>query len=443
MPHGEYDGIFDGTGEGLRCPQQGGGVTAAFLVGPEQAEDCLTLSVWSPEDAVDLPVMVWIHGGGFSSGSAHDLLYEGTDFAANGVVLVNINYRLGALGFLASPEMGAEDANGRFGNYGILDQIAALQWVQANVANFGGDPSNVTVFGESAGGFAICALMASPAAEGLFHKALMQSSDGCRVFVSAEDAAATADEFTAEVGCDTLECLRELPVDELLISSGPSSLVRDGVTLDVPALEQAAAGELNDIPVLLGSNSDEFTLFTIGAPEPTDAELIAQIDEVLGEAPITAAELVALYQGPEFTTNLERFQAIARDGVFGCSSQLFAETLAEAGGQAWSYRYSYVSDQDPFGIGAAHGVEMVFVFNNPEGISILGIDELDATGTRVSASMQQAWTSFAAAGSPEAPIDWPVTDAAASQIADIGSEWTLIDQLSDGRCPAWFNALGN
>jgi len=234
QPREPYDGTLDATQPGGSCPQNVGGSTARFTVIPDPVEDCLTLSVWSPDGARDLPVMVWFHGGGLRAGSAHQPYYQGDDIASEGVVVVGVNYRLGPLGFLATAEQAEESDDGAYGNYGLLDQSAALEWVQQNAAAFGGDSGNVTIFGESAGGGSVCAHLASTASEGLFHKAIIQSGGGCdRGFgvAASEQALADGAAFMEALGCADMACLRDVPTDQLLAQDFQGGFVLDDVVL--------------------------------------------------------------------------------------------------------------------------------------------------------------------------------------------------------------------
>jgi para-nitrobenzyl esterase len=424
QPHPGWAEPLDATEPGPSCPQPSEGATAQFTVIPESDEDCLTLNVWSPEDAAGLPVMVWIHGGGLSTGSAHQPYYIGDQLAARGVVLVSMNYRLGPFGFLATDELVAESEDGSYGNYGLADQVAALQWVQRNVAAFGGDPGNVTIFGESAGGFSVCGHLASPASKGLFHRAIIQSGGGCDRQLPGDAALAAGAEYLAATGCFDLACLRTLGVDELLAVDFDPVLVQDGVTLDTSALDLARQGDLGNIPVLTGANADEATLFTVGAPEPTDEEL----ENLAARFTDDPAALLALYPAEEYPTNLARYQAMFTDAVFVCPALEFAA----AAPTAFAYHYTYVSPSNPFGLGATHGAELASLFGHPEGIR--GLDaELDETTQQLSDAIQTAWTEFAATGRPGA--DWPAYgDGGQVMLLDV--PFTLTDQIRDGRCPA-------
>lgn len=255
QPREPYDGPLDATAPGGSCPQDVGSSTARFTVIPTPEEDCLTLNVWSPADADGLPVMFWIYGGGLRAGSAHQPYYIGDDLASEGVVVVSANYRLGAFGFLATDELADDSDDGSFGNYGLADQAAALEWVQENVAAFGGDPDNVTIFGESAGGGSVCAHLASPRSEGLFQRAIVQSGGGCDRLQDAEEAQTAGAELLEAAGCTDLACLRDVPTDELLALDFDANFVADGVRLSETGRTRAERGEVSDVEVLLGSNA--------------------------------------------------------------------------------------------------------------------------------------------------------------------------------------------
>ena len=252
----------------------------------EQGEDCLTLNVWTPELVGARPVLVWLHGGAFLRGSGASTLYHGFRLATRGdVVLVTINYRLGVLGFLAHPELADPDAGGAIGNWGLLDQVAALRWVRDNIAAFGGDPQNVTIFGQSAGGMSVAALLAVPAAQGLFHRAIVQS--GPPRAMPAERAEEMAAKLLGELGVGAVADLRRVPVTALLKAEAslyaqrprtPLTLtpVVDGAVLQADPLKAIADGAAADVPLLIGTNRDEFKLFMRPPPrqQPPDEEAL-------------------------------------------------------------------------------------------------------------------------------------------------------------------------
>ncbi len=283
-PAARWSGVREATAFGPACMQMG----RARAGGTQnQSEDCLLLNVWTPATAkpgAKLPVMVWIHGGAFIQGTASSTFYDGTHFAERGVVLVNVNYRLGRLGFFAHPALSAEAAGGPLGSYGLMDNIAALKWVKANIAQFGGDPGNVTIFGESAGGILVNFLMAAPDARGLFHKAISQSGFGRSEGMPIRgDAPRTAEKqgltYAASVGItDTgpaaAKALRALtaqqlsaPVSGLGDPAIPGPIV-DGVLMKEGPASAFRAGREAKVPYITGGNSFEASLFPQAAQNP-------------------------------------------------------------------------------------------------------------------------------------------------------------------------------
>ena len=258
QPHGSWSGVLNATELGSHCAQ-----TARVVGAPSSNEDCLFLNVYVPAaqrgiDTRERAVMVWIHGGAFTAGESDD--FDASDLASTGnVVVVTVNYRLGVLGFLAHPALTAEAPDRTSGNYGILDQQLALRWVQQNIHAFGGNPHNVTIFGQSAGGLSVVANMTSPSAHGLFHKAIVQSGTYELVLPSLAAGEGQGTEFASNVECSdqTAQCLRSLTVQKILsnqISVGP---VVDGVVLPLPLQTAAATGQFSHVPVINGSNHDE------------------------------------------------------------------------------------------------------------------------------------------------------------------------------------------
>jgi len=435
QPRAAWNDEFDATRGGLACPQSSDSVDSSFLVMPDQSEDCLTLSVWAPGDAVGLPTMVWFHGGALMTGSAHQPFYDGTKLAANGVVVVGVNYRLGALGFLAHPDASDEQPDGRYGNYGIMDQQAALRWTRDNIAAFGGDPANVTLFGQSAGGASVCANLASAESEGLFHKVIIQSGGPCAADRSLAEMNTAASEFVDERGCGgaavPLDCLRGLPVDQLLVSGDWAATVVDGVVLERTALARARSGDLAGMPMLIGSNLDEFTLFTLG--EQTDLSLALMTIQWAGGD--VAGPLQDLYPVVDFGSNLIRTQTMLNDIYYSCPAQRLADAVAESGGRAFQYFYTYVPASDPFSLGAFHGSEIFDLFHNPEGVAVLA-PEFDEADEKLSDEIQKAWVSFAETGEPDAPTQWLPTAVDSPAIMQVDREWSMVSEIRDGRCDA-------
>jgi para-nitrobenzyl esterase len=264
-----------------------------------QSEDCLSLNVATPAaDDAGRPVLVWIHGGGFQTGSGSIPWYHGTTLARRfDAVVVSINYRLGALGFTHLAETPVGDERPGSGNLGLLDQVAALQWVQDNIENFGGDPGNVTIFGESAGGMSVGVLLGMPAARGLFHRAIAQSG-ACQGLAGADEAAATAERLVAEVG--GVEALLHAPAEDVVAAQSrvaasvrfalggaqilPFTPVLDGVAFPTHPLEAIRAGSAAEIDLVAGTNAHEFTLFTVaaGVTDTTDERLGRAVERLAG-----------------------------------------------------------------------------------------------------------------------------------------------------------------
>jgi len=422
-PAPRYDGVLDATKPGPSCPQDVGGSTAGFTKIPDPAEDCLSLDVWSPTDAKGLPVMVWIHGGGLRAGSAHQVYYQGDDLAADGVVVVSPNYRLGPFGFLATDELAEESDDGSYGNYGLADQVEALKWVQRNAASFGGDPDNVTIFGESAGGTSVCAHLASEGSDKLFQRAIIESGGGCGALQGGAEAQDAGASFLEAAGCDDIACLRDVPTDKVLATDFDANFVADGVRLSDTGRERAARGDLDDKQVIIGSNAEEAVLFTVGMSEPRDD---AQLIQLAGQLTDQPEALLALYPPGDFATRLDRYRTMLTDARFTCPTLAFAEA---ASNDTYLYNFVYTSPDGRFSV-ATHGAELAFLFAHPEGVTGQqpGLDGADA---EVSTAMQAAWTAFAKTGEPGEAWQ-PYAEAQKATVLD--NPFKLVDQIRDGRC---------
>ena len=379
-------------------------------VGPApSSEDCLTLNVWTPEErAGALPVMVWIHGGGYNNGSGTAALYDGSNLAARGVVVVTINYRLGRLGFFDHPALAAErSADQPAGNYGVMDQVAALEWVRDNIAAFGGDPAKVTIFGESAGGAAVTQLMVAPAARGLFHRAVVQSGLGRqRSALLAEDrpgrpsAQSLGVVFarSAGLGAETTpEALRALPAERLLTPMPAfysDNLIVDGRVVPEDVVEAFEAGRQAPVPLVIGTNSAEFWWI-----RPADAGAYGRTDDAMTDAEHDA--LRAAYGGQD------GYDAhVVSDLIFNEPARHLARLHARAGHAAYLYRFDVVpaSNPEPSG-GATHASERPYVFDNLDTVG----RPMGERDDRAATAMADYWTAFARTGDPNGgghPI-WP------------------------------------
>jgi para-nitrobenzyl esterase len=391
----------------------------------ETSEDCLFLNVWtaSLDARAPAPVMVWIHGGSNVNGDGSSPWSEGQALARQGVVVVTINYRLGVLGFLAHPGLSAESPDRVSGNYGLLDQLAALRWVKANIRVFGGDPDRVTVFGESAGSIDLLTLMTSPAAEGLFHRAIAQS--GVPVFATDRRAEAEAQgaAFAEAAQAATVEELRRKPATELIeraerlrlegkLKIGP---VVDGWLLPDAPGRVFATGKQKMVPLLIGSNAREMTTLRALMPrfERTVAEYRKWLAQTTGPA---ASRLEELYPATSDAQVEAALTDAMTDFAFTCPSRLAARAMTRAGGSAYLYQFTRVP---PGGeaLGAYHGLEISYVFGTR--LAWLPQEPID---DRLAAAMRRYWVAFAANGRPSAEglPDWPPHDAVTDRSLELG-----------------------
>jgi para-nitrobenzyl esterase len=426
QPPPPWLGVRRASAFGSRCPQ--GRIFDDMVFRDEMGEDCLHLNVWTPatSSAERLPVMFWIHGGGFQAGSASEPRQDGAQLAARGVVVVSANHRLGVFGFLAHPELTRESEQGSSGNYGLLDQIAALRWVRTNIAELGGDPNNVTIFGESAGSFSVSALMVSPLARGLFHRAIGESG----AFLGAGDsllapASLTASEeagarFATEAGAGSLAELRSRPADSVLSSALAWKGRWFSPTLDghvVPGGVHAiyAAGAQSRVPLLAGWNADEMRGQVVLAPlRPTAASFAGIVRARFGEH---AEALLDHYPARTDAQALDSAAVLAGDLFVGYATWKWAWLHAATGG-ASVYRFSFEhapplrlgwrmhgKDVTAADVGVWHSCEIEFVFGT------IGWDgrEVRPDDRAVSDLVMSYWVSFARSGDPNAPQlpTWP------------------------------------
>jgi len=382
----------DASSFGAICPQPKSAIPGASGA---QSEDCLFLNVWTFAGARGAPVMVWIHGGSFLFGSGGGPFYDGDAFAHDGVILVSINYRLGALGWFAHPALTRAAAPGApLANYGLMDQIAALQWVKRNIAAFGGDPANITVFGESAGGASVLALLSTPSANGLFARAIVESGGGWAAdhSLAAAEQQGVATVTAAGLGPDaTADQLRALAPDKL---SPPMTLGGVGPTTDGRLMPRSitqtfAAGQQLKVPLMIGSNSYEASL--MAAFKITPASMLA----------LEPTTLRPLYPGDDATVAADLFT----DSVMGAPAYWIAGQAA-ARAPAFLYHFSYVPTvglkQTP---GTIHGGEIPFVFAD---WSSLAPNVVTPQDQAMEALAHACWVSFAKTGTPACgTARWP------------------------------------
>lgn len=392
-------------------------------------EDCLNLNVWSPRLDDCLPVLVWVHGGGFTTGTGSSALFAGGRLAAKGAVVVTINYRLGALGLLAHPDLVSPD--GGWGNWSLRDQILALEWVRENIAGFGGDPGNVTVFGESAGAMSISNLLTAPEASGLFHRAVLQS--GPPATASQQWATRRAQRLAGHLGVhpDAVETLRHVPVERLVEATArlahdapadgglPLALlpVVDGVFLPRPPGEMIAEGAAASVPILLGTTRDECALFTTadhGDPDVDDARVSHRLAGLVGPA---AADIVDAYRGArvargEAVTGRDLWTAVTSDYVFRLPLQALAGFHAKYQPQTYSYLFTWESPFLSGMFGSCHGLEIPFVFGSVHDAGVQMFTGAGPQAQRLTEQMQDAWISFARHGDPSCDSvgSWPAFD---------------------------------
>ncbi|WP_037158437.1 carboxylesterase/lipase family protein [Rhodococcoides fascians] len=442
----DTEDTVDATSFGARCPQG---------TGPDVQtdEDCLFLNVTVPSDAGDgrLPVVVWWHGGGFTSGAGSD--YDATRFAEQGnVIVVTVNYRLGMLGYLGLP--GLEGS----GNFGLADQLLALKWANDNAEAFGGDPDNVTVMGESAGGMSACAALGSPAAEGLVDKAIIQSGS-CLIdwpagtlypglpeltpYAPLAESEATGSAIADALGCtdDRLRCLRELPVEKVVEQSSsfgngpaygtdlqptnPADAVRDGRTMP--------------IPVIMGGNADEHRSFVGGAllADPTsvtDETYRSLIQQAFGTR---AGEVEQRYPRTEFDSAALAWSTLVTDAAWSCP-MLNTSALLSTNADVWSYEFADETAPDVSGVsatglaqGAAHATDLPYTFD------LNGSDLLTGPGQKdLSEKMIEAWSEFARSGDPGE--GWPKTTDASGPVLEFGNPDTVVGNYYDAhQCGFW------
>ncbi len=392
-------------------PQLPGQCAYEAIRNSTQSEDCLYLNIWTPAQSADerLPVLFWIHGGAFLGGMSQDSLYEGSPMASRGVIVVTINYRLGVLGFLAHPELSAENKHGVSGNYGLLDQMAALRWLRENIAAFGGDPNRITVDGQSAGGMSVCSLLASPLTSGLIAGGIIQSGGPAKGRErSLKDCEAFGEQFMKAAGCSSIEELRKVDADTLIrLRVGdlrmPFSPCIDGYVLTMPAYEAFTTGHIAKVPVMFGCNTEEGRFLMAGG---TYEEKIAAIREQLGE---DFEEFAKLYPLDENTIDRSILES-GRDAGFANLRRV--ARIMEKVHPAPVYQYFFAQPMekaDGTYLGVTHSAELYYGFDNLQEIGRCNLGpelwepKLSHEAYELGHTMCSYWAEFAKKGDPNKP----------------------------------------
>ncbi|MET0900227.1 MAG: carboxylesterase family protein [Mycobacterium sp.] len=448
-PSAAWEGMRDATKSGPRCIQDTAGNPGS---GRGTSEDCLTLNVWAPTAAAGLPVMVWIHGGAFLTGSAE--LYNAQWLATQGrMIVVTVNYRLGSLGFLAHPSFGPPD---RLGNYGLADQQAALRWVRDNIEGFGGDPAKVTVAGESAGAMSVCDHLVAPESAGLFRAAIVMSGP-CQAQLEVGAARKPSLDYAASLGCPdpatAVRCLRDLPAAALtkplfyyqIGADGLSGPLTRTATLPVDPVQAIHSGLESPVPVLMGTNRDEFTLFvalqhfTYGRESTVD-----EYPELLADTFGADADAVAQrYPVDNYGGSVSlAYAAAVTDGAFACVADRMGRDLVAAGAPVYAYEFTDRTApapepfrQLPFPVGASHSLELQYLFD------VGGRPPLDGPQRRLGDQMIAYFSQFVSTGVPVAPDapDWPRFDADGSPRMSFDADGSRVrtDFDREHQCAFW------
>ncbi len=429
-PLPRWSGIREATAFGPACHQPTARGTSIYAAAeaPVMSEDCLSLNIWSPEGATDAPVFVWIHGGALSTGASSEPMYDGARMAASqGMVVVSINYRLGVLGYLAHPELSAESRRKVSGNYGLLDQIAALKWIETNIAAFGGDPENVTIAGESAGALSVLYLMASPQARGLFDRAIAQSA----YMISTPElrssrygdppAEAVGVWLQTQLGLTNLADLRAMDPQDLTTRAPATGYMPwgtiDGEVLPEQLVQIFDRGEQAAVPLLVGFNQGEIrSLRALAPPAPADAATYeAAIRERYGDL---AEAFLAIYPSSDVA---ESVLAAPRDALYGWTAERMARRQTALGQPAYVYLFDHgYPAAEEADLHAFHAAEIPYVFG--------GLDRLPPRWPAIpdtpverglSDAMMAYWASFARDGAPVAPglPAWPAWGQARGYMA--------------------------
>ena len=450
VPPATFSGVRLAERSGPACWQARTSDNSVYARGNlDRSEDCLTLNVFTAavDGSAGLPVMIWFHGGSNTAGHGGARIFDGTNLAARGAVVVTANYRLGPLGFLAHPALTAESEQAASGNYGLLDQVAALQWVQKNIVHFGGDPGRVTIFGQSAGGEDVCLLMASPLTTGLIHRVIGQSpSAGCvrleRALEGGADSAhARGVRFLGALGiknsgAPALEAMRDLSPEEITATASsegnPNGPIIDGWVLPEAPARLFARGEYNRVPVMMGALAEEYFGLQAGAAEISEADLDALLTRRFG---VDGLALKTGYQGLIELSPISAQKAIAGDNGFIRTVRDWARLISANNDTAYVYYFSrpvpvfrlympsmpdLAGDGGARSLGAYHSGELAYVFDN---LSTVGIG-WEPDDHLLSATIADYWFNFAQSGNPNASglPSWPAYEPTKDKVQVLDAE---------------------
>jgi para-nitrobenzyl esterase len=466
QPVTEWTETLDAVRAGPICPQDD---TVTHQYDPDSDEDCLYLNVWAPDPAPSspLPVMVWIFPGAFVFGSGSDPAYDGGNLVRDGeVVVVSMNYRLGALGFMAHAGLSAENADGTSGNYGLLDQQAALHWVQDNIEAFGGDRDNVTIFGESAGAHSTMLHLVMPGSQGLFHKAIIQSGLALLPLGDLDYGEQQGARFAAAMGCDqqddaeALDCLRALSAEQIV--AGPEQaadqlpggifyqdqdtslmfrIVVDDTHITGQPRQLYTDGQAAAVPVLHGTNTMEGTIFHIGlfgdTPVENETEYLDALTRTFEDA---ASEIEAQYPVADYPSANDALIEVSGDALLVCPARAMARLLTEAGVNNYLYSFDLpLVDSIAFALYpeleniAFHAADIPYVFHTEEFLLGKIADQAAAD------AIMGYWTRFAHTGDPNGggAVEWPDYDPNTDEILDIGDAIQTTTGHKKDTCDFW------
>jgi len=427
QPVTPWQGVRAATSFGPQCLQGGGSPKSVYFEysGGDlpMNEDCLSLNVWTPAGPVkDLPVMVWLYGGGFQVGSSSRPTFDGTRLAERGVVMVSLNYRVGVLGFLAHPELAAESPQHASGNYGLLDQVAGLQWIKRNIAAFGGNPANVTIFGQSAGASSVVHLMASPLARGLFARAIAESTALSTTMPTRAEAEAQGKAFADKLAAPTIVALRAKSGQEILDAKTPAGPIVDGWFLPVDTYALFREGKEAPVPFLTGWNRNE------GATFPHAASLVDYKKSVEDRFGKDADRVLKLYPAADDVTARLASKNIFRDTTFAWGTWTSARLHARHGQPTYLYFFDHpqpiATDQTysevdtPDKLGTFHSSEYPYIFGTLDVLSRAWTAEDRALAVR----LQSYWVNFARSGNPNGTSlpQWPKLESSGTTTMQLG-----------------------